>query len=106
MGAEVISICDEDETTRRSGLQDGTADVIDLSKEDSNNSVQKDAHAKGDDDEWSCPRCTLFNANSRSRCEACHFSRDLNFASGETRPPDQTRSERLVHDPFLEEYDA
>mmetsp|Transcript_12643 Transcript_12643/g.19444 ORF Transcript_12643/g.19444 Transcript_12643/m.19444 type:complete len:451 (-) Transcript_12643:163-1515(-) len=101
---EVISIRDEDETTRQPGLQDGTADVIDLSNEDSNNTVHKDAHARCDSDEWSCPRCTLFNANSRSRCEACHFSRDLNTVPGQTRPPDPTRSERLVHEPFFEEY--
>lgn len=41
------------------------------------------------DDEWTCPQCTLLNANTESNCAACQYR-------SPNRPPDATRSERLI----------
>ena len=43
------------------------------------------------EDEWTCPKCTLLNANDQPRCEACNCSNPL-------RPPDPNRIERLIGD--------
>lgn len=46
------------------------------------------------DEQWSCPRCTLFNPKSRNRCEACQ-----NW-NPDARDPDPVRRERLIQDDF------
>lgn len=60
-------------------------DVIDLSNEPEVATVV-------DDETWSCPQCTLTNPLTKYRCEACQYSNTA------LRPPDATRSERLVDD--------
>jgi hypothetical protein len=69
------------------------ADVVDLVSpgQNSNVSVAAAASTSNEDDEWACPQCTLLNSTARSTCDACNF-RNPN------RPPDPTRSERLIYD--------
>jgi len=116
---EVLSGFDEDGTAIRPIQQRRTSDeninlksnkekisnedmehVIDLSNEDANDTMHGDAHDESEDDNWSCPQCTLVNQNTRSHCEACHYYKNSDSISGQTRCPDPTRSERLIDDSF------
>ncbi len=53
---------DDDEEDRKMPARDGSTDI-----NPSNN------HHHEKDDEWSCPRCTLRNKNTSSRCDACQY---------------------------------
>ena len=77
-----------------SDLASGTApqisEVVDLVNGDSP-SPHASRGATGSESQWACPQCTLLNPKSAARCDACHFANP-------ERPPDSTRTERLLHD--------
>lgn len=67
----------------------------------SSSSTRECINLADDDDEeeeephWTCPRCTLSNAERTSTCEACLYHRPQ---AQQQRPPDATRREQLIRE--------
>ena len=87
----------------RRRLRSGRA--IDLTKDDSNAAVAAattTAATGGTEDDdgashWPCPRCTLMNHDSRSTCDACHFSK---YTGRMQMPTTRSHSARASASPF------
>lgn len=78
-----------------SGTATQVPEVVDLVNGDSP-SPHDSRGPIGSENQWACPQCTLLNPKSAARCDACHFANPV-------RPPDSTRTERLVHDSTIDE---
>jgi Ring finger domain len=108
VGDEVIDLLDSPRQDHSSTSMHNTADAAGLSSStvasasavaaattdltgDDSDDDDDAGNSNNNSNEWACPKCTLLNDLDRSHCDACNYS-NPNYV----RPPDATRTERLI----------